>query len=68
VASLLVVGGGEGPLVALRIQDAWGSTGIALFISCVAVFSAICVTSLRDRSGEDISVKQVRAAADEGLA
>jgi MFS family permease len=57
-----VIGGGVGPLAALRVQDTWGSTGIALFVSCVAVFSAICVTSLRDRSGEDIGVTQVQTA------
>jgi hypothetical protein len=63
-----VVGGGVGPLAALRIRDAWGSTGIALFISGVAVFSAICVTSLRACSGEDIGVNQLHAGADDGLA
>jgi MFS family permease len=53
-----VVGGGAGPLAALRIQDAFGSTGIAVFVSCVALFSAACVTALRDRAGEDIGFGQ----------
>jgi MFS family permease len=51
-----VVGGGLGPLAALRVQDAFGSTGIAVFVSCVALLSAACVSLLRDRSGEDIGL------------
>jgi MFS family permease len=51
-----VVGGGLGPLAALRVQDAFGSTGMAVFVSCVALLSAACVTLLKDRSGEDIGL------------
>jgi MFS family permease len=57
-----VIGGGLGPLVALRVQDAWGSTGIAVFVSCIALVSATCVTALRDRAGEDIEIATRRAA------
>ena len=49
-----VVGGGIGPLVALRVQAAYGSHGIAIFVMCVASLSAVCVALLRERASEDI--------------
>lgn len=58
-----VIGGGMGPLIALRVQDAYGSTGIALFVSCVALVSVTCVTLLRDRSGEDIGAGRMEPSA-----
>jgi MFS family permease len=62
-----VVGGGLGPLAALEVQDAYGSTGIAVFVSCVALFSATCVTLLKDRAGEDIGLETRRGRAGFGL-
>ena len=49
-----VLGGGVGPLVALRVQAAYGSHGIAVFVTAVALVSALSVALLRDRAGEDI--------------
>ncbi len=49
-----VISGGFGPLIILKVQQAFGSTGIALFIMAVAALSATCVFLLRDRAREDI--------------
>jgi metabolite-proton symporter len=53
-----VVGGGIGPLIALKMQNAYGSTGIAIYVVCFACVSACCVALLRDRAGEDIEAEQ----------
>ena len=49
-----VAAGGFGPLAILKVQEAFGSHGIALFIMAAAALSSLCVFLLRDRMGEDI--------------
>jgi metabolite-proton symporter len=55
-----VAGGGIGPLVALQMQKAYGSSGVAIYVIVMASLSACCVALLRDRSREDIETAQER--------
>jgi hypothetical protein len=49
-----IFGGGLSPLLATQLNAVYGLSGVRLYVTVVAVISALCVMALKDAAGDPL--------------